>query len=242
MTVNSAIDFLLETSVDVYYHGASGKVIRAIAASGKLNPGVPEGEASRGYLKPMAGRVYLTKSLPYALMYSIGAAMVGKDISRMPGVLENPEGGLVTVSAKPDASLPDEDWVGEILCEYESHRRGRTIGEIDSDRERKIKLDEYLYSVVPNEIRDRLAKRESHKLYEYAVWAQFGKMVNRWLLKYNHSVLKQLQTQSPHLSFSEELHPQRAWVFDKVSVNPKIKPDGSNIFDLATEIPVTGAG
>jgi hypothetical protein len=223
------------------YHGSDGSSIRAMAAQGFVTPGVKANERSQGFLTPMSGRSYLTKDLGYALIYALGAAAVGQDIewlSKRPNW--EPEGGVVKVEPTGQL-LPDEDWIGQVIAECEIWHRTSSWGHpTKKPDEYKLQIYNRLVPRLPYALRNRLHNKPEHKLWELATQAMLGKSINRWLLKSAQGLIPELLAQSPHMSHAGSLKVLRAWVFNK-SDNQKLKPDGSNFFDVATEIPVNTA-
>lgn len=224
-----------------YWHGSSGENIRKMAAEGYVNPGVPEGGPSRRYQAPMAGRTYATKDLGYALMYAINAAMVGQELPAGSPRFDG-DGGIALLEPEGDGKpLPDEDWVGKVLTDGEEWRR-RSKGDPNASAaeppEWNIRLYDSLRRRLPPQVVSRLDRKPTTKLYEMATQSMFGKAVNRWLLRSSGPLADELTQRSPHHSFPGRMRVVRAWVFDKREVNPKLKPDGSNFMEMATEIPV----
>lgn len=212
-----------------YYHGADGETIRKIAQDGYV---FPNDDPGRGYLSPMKGRAYFTKDLGYALMYALGADMVGMDVSGIGSARFVGEGGLVVVEPSGEDILPDEDWIGEIVCE------GYLGGLSDPQEEEIFKR---LWQSLPDKIKNSLKKLQRDKLWEVATHARVGKSVNRWLLLYGGFLLQSILSLSPHYSVSGRMDVVSAWIFDKVNDNPKLAKDGSNFFEIAQQIPVSAS-
>lgn len=227
-----------------HWHGSSGENIREMAAEGYVNPGVPEGGPSGGYQTPMPGRTYATKELGYALMYAINAAMVGQELPAGSPRFDG-DGGVALLEPEGDGRpLPDEDWVGEVLAEGEGWRRRQSKSDPSAifaePPEWKVRLCDRLRDRLPPLVVSQLDRKSTLKLYEMATQSMLGKAVNRWLLLQpaGDPLADELVRRSPHHSFPGRMRVVRAWVFDKREVNPRLKPDGSNFIEMATEIPV----
>lgn len=230
----------------VFWHGAPGHAIRNIAHSGHVYPGNPEGKA-RGYMAPVKGRAYLTRDLGYALIYALGGDMVGQQIE--PEVeksltKDDAEGGVVQVRPDPKKLVPDEDWLGEVvsnglLAELEPKGMGKYSKKEHIELFQSLQKINYGLALRPIiEKMRNLYNRGSIGLFEYANWARFGKQIARVLLR--SGTPKDVMDAAPNLSHDGPLPVVRAWVFDKVRDNPKLKKDGSNFLQVAKEIPVGG--
>jgi hypothetical protein len=217
---------LYVTAIDAYYHGGSGDSIRQIAKDGYVMAPLETGRANQS---PLAGRAYLTKDLSYALIYALGANMVGSsDISHISG---GPEGGVVLVAPNEDALIPDEDWLGEQLASgFESMLKQQTPNSIYTN----------LASMpILNPVFNNLKKHDKRSLWDASYQSMLGKMAIRILQKSYPQYLKGLAKESPHMSHEGNMKVLQAWVFDKARDNPKLQRDGSNFFNVAQEIPVT---
>jgi len=222
------------------WHGSSGENIRAIAAAGYVDPGVPEGEPSRGFQTPMPGRTYATTDPGYALMYAIGANMVGKELPEGRGF--DGEGGAALLEAEGDP-LPDEDWVGEVIADCENWRRkqrGDPNAYGGEPAEWRRRAYDRLRSALPARTVSMIDRKPTWKLHEMATQSMLGKNVNRWLLTLpaDNTLRQTLVGRSPHHSYPGRLRVLRAWVFPIREANPKLEKDGSNLAEVATEIPV----
>ncbi len=224
-----------------YWHGSSGVNIREIASAGFVNPWVPKGESCRGYQKPMSGRTYATTDLSYALIYALGAAMVGQELPNNQNF--DGEGGIVLLEAGGDP-LPDEDWVGELIAECESRRR-RMRGDLNARGGDVPEWKENLYiemrRQLPPEVVSMIDRKPIWKLDEMATQSMIGKNVNKWLLKHDGALKTKLVHHSPHHSYAGTMRVIKAWVFNKREISPKLEKDGSNFLKLAMEIPVAKA-
>ena len=212
-------------AMDAYYHGGSGASVRQMAKDGYVMAPLETGKAHQS---PLAGRAYLTKDLGYALIYALGADMVGYQGADANYGSGDAEGGIVLVAPNEDALIPDEDWLGEQLT-------SGYMGDSNPTYE-KLQHQQALAPVFNNLKKHN--PRDS-RLYEMAYQSMLGKMAIRILMKYDPTYLKELAKESHSMSHEGNLKVLQAWVFDKVRDNPKLKKDGSNFFQIAQEIPVT---
>lgn len=221
---------------DIFYHGTDGKNLKNILKDGFIK--VPTEELliekygttkDEGTAVPVKGRVYVTKDLGYALMYAIGANMVGEKSS---GSRLHKKGGIVIV--KPTTPLyPDEDWVGDkFLSPYYDN-----------------KFDDKIYKLIKNaleecnphlleEIED-LQYNDDDGRYAYLSadnHTTFGKKIIHCLEDLDPETMAEVASHAPNLSHAGDLKVEEAWAFDVKTINPKLKKDGSNFFDLATRI------
>jgi hypothetical protein len=97
-----------------YYHGTSdGKLGLQIINDGIIKSGMVK---RKGWQKPREGRVYLTQDLEYATIYTIGAAMIGKNIDAW--IKDEGRYGYLFVVNRNEIgtdTIPDEDFVGELI-------------------------------------------------------------------------------------------------------------------------------
>lgn len=225
---------------DIFYHGAKGRTIRKIVKEKTLK--VPTKELllkkyktteDEGTSVPVRGRVYVTKDLGYALMYAIGANMVGheSDVAVYKRLWK--EGGIVVVEPKVESLYPDEDWVGEQFL----------------DAYYNDDFDGKVYNLIRDALEDcnkRLLLEIENLRYEddegkYA-WSsvdhhiKYGKKIIYCLENLKPEVMAEVASHAPNLSHAGDLEVKEAWVFDVKKVNPELKKDGSNFFELAEQI------
>jgi hypothetical protein len=211
-------------AADTYYHGGSGASIRQMAKDGYVMAPV---ETGKGYQSPLAGRSYLTKDLGYALIYALGGDMVGQDATGY--YRSGDEGGIVLVAPNEDTLIPDEDWLGQKLCDgYEAMSRNKPSNDPIFEQMTQIPLLGPVF--------DKMVK--ARDLWDMAYQSMIGKMAIRLLMKSYPEYLKRLAKESHTLSHEGNLKVLKAWVFNKEKDNPKLKKDGSNFFEIAQEIPV----
>lgn len=218
------------------WHGCDGAVLDKMLHDG-LVKAPPREAKSRGYTKPQHGMTYFTRDLRYALIYAVKAAMVGRELPDTDGF--RGDGAVVLVQMPTENALPDEDWVGEIICTgfdaaldaalRVTHPNYTYVTEVD---DQTAALYAKLRPFLSLEL---LAKMRKVDLREYANYARFGKQLIRKLPPY---VLKELAALSLHVAHAEGAVPLRAWRFDRRAVCPLLKPDGSNLEEVATEVPV----
>lgn len=207
-----------------YYHGTDGATVRKIAQEGYV---IPRAETGKSFLSPMGGRSYFTNDLGYALIYAVGGAVVGHEETGM-DFADDEEGGVLEVTPDESKSIPDEDQVGEWLID--GYR-----GELADD---KLELYNKL-SYLMSPIKDRIDRKSRFHHNDVAFWASIGKTFLKILLKSYPDGLSEFNKIFTQFSHEGQMKITKAWVFNKKKINPKLKEDGSNFFELATEIPVT---
>lgn len=96
----------------VFYHGTPTRA----AANGILAHGIRPGTTVQGrrHMDPVAGRVYLTPTLSYAVTYALGGDVAGHQ-NTMRGQQAEPYGFVFVAPAAALSDIqPDEDFVGEL--------------------------------------------------------------------------------------------------------------------------------
>lgn len=193
---------------NVLYHGTS---VRSAAEDILRNGLVPPNLSGRAntFMRPMSGKVYLTPSLRYGIIYSLGGDVLGHELPK--GFADKePFGYLFEIQdADPMKMQPDEDSVGEAIYENK----------------------------FPwlNHIAERLvATSRLQRLMdgEYAYFASVGKQLMPWLTDWQK---RELIESGSHIAHDGTVTPSRGWRIDKTK-SKELLPDGSNFFDLAERI------
>ena len=99
-----------------FYHGtANSSSGLQILEQGLVIP--PEEKTmQKNFMKPVVGKVYLTPSIQYAIIYALGGDMAGHDLPPNWLVKEGRYGYLFQINGIDLEDVqPDEDSVGEIL-------------------------------------------------------------------------------------------------------------------------------
>ena len=127
----------------IYYHGcSSSSKSQEIIKNGVLRPG--NENTKRGHkLTPMIGRVYMSPNLYEAVIYCVGGSAVGQDISNWDSVKKDQFGYLFTIDlVNIDNSLPDEDYVGELIYIFHEEEKKNYKPYNDFDKN-ALKWDSY---------------------------------------------------------------------------------------------------
>lgn len=195
-----------------YYHGTDTDK----AAQGILKKGIsPEflytGKTSKGLLKPVEGRVYITTNIEYATIYAIGGNIIGSDHT-MPSWDKkgNETAYIFVIDGKQLKDIqPDEDSVGEMIYK---------------------KNPEWLYRLANNHLADSTMRKIMDG--EYAYWAKAGKVLNKRMSDMQKLELIDL---GAHIAHTGALKPNQAWSMPKTD-NKMLKKDASNFFKVAKRI------
>lgn len=195
------------TSLDVsrdYYHGTpSDKAGKNILREG-IHP--PDLTTRSEPFRPVSGRVYITTKLRYAIIYALGANVLGHDLPK--GYLRGSEWGYLFVI--PGSELrevhPDEDSVGEMVWDGNPAWLRALAKDV---------LDPDLFDLVM----DGLAAEQS----------EAGKIL---LDQLSTSQELELISLGAHIAHEGKLRPKSCWKIHK-GRSSELKEDGSNFFDIA---------
>lgn len=191
-----------------YYHGTS----KAANAQSILREGAikPPDVVTKSFLAPVKGRVYVTPTLAYAAIYTMGGSMAGSKWSDK-HIQEEPFGYLFTISGSDMADIqPDEDSVGEILFMKNAPGWLKWYGE------------RYLSDNI----------RRKGQFGEYAYWAKAGKII----LKHMSDREKmELIDMGAHVAVAGSVPFQQCWEFPQ-NRTQDLQKDASNFFDLSKRI------
>jgi len=190
-------------------------------------------------LAPMAGRVYMTPSLHYAIIYAIGGDYLGSTLDKP--LRPDETYGYVFEISPDDLSadvLPDEDVVGEILTlSYEMNTKPNEeqSGELANELRNTADLIRTFAHMFNQYTADVLPMRRAALDGEYHAWARIGKRVLKKLDGTDPRIKAMLQLKTTHQSHRGDLAPTRAWRIDR-RLTSQLAKDGSNFFDVATKI------
>jgi hypothetical protein len=223
----------------VYYHG-TGSIA---AAESIMRNGLKGTETQgRGHLAPVKGKVYLTASLKYAIIYALG----GDYSHAMQESRSNDPYGFVFVIQGHDLQdvQPDEDSVGEFLSANSKPVRKpwltngkpalkpdgtpylRTTGwQCAMPSEDRIGIRIYWYieqAVTPQQYKKMMDG-------EYSAWAAGGK---RALKQMPDEMKIELINRGAHIAHHGSIRPSECWRIEKRRMN-ELKKDGGNFFDIA---------
>lgn len=215
----------------VYYHGTpSEKYIEGIIQNGIQPPTMSSSSwGTNHYLKPVEGKVYITPSLRYAIIYALGGDYVGSDYS--PRNYESEPYGYVCVIDGKDVHdiQPDEDCVGEMVYK----------GEIPwLKRIADIALDDEMYEDTDSEDDDyseTIPLLDAVKRGEYDAWAYAGKLILPYL---SDEQKLELIDAGAHIAHTGAIIPSQIWRFDKLKSKELRREHNtcSNFFELAERI------
>lgn len=210
---------------NTYYHGTmSEDVAEKIYANG-LDPAATEVKygKSKGALRPQDEHVYITSDLKYAMIYGLGGDMFGHD-PYQPDIEKYGEFGFVfEIEGKELIDIgPDEDSVGELIWSFINKR---------TDGWSKEKYA--TVSAVSNLAYQKCTEGQMKKLKggEYSAYAQVGKKLNKIM---TDKMKLDLIDCGTHIAHKGKLKVSKCWRFSRHDTK-KIKRDGSNFFDYATE-------
>lgn len=208
-----------------FYHGtATQESAKGIMANG-LKPRNIQG---RSQLAPVAGRVYLTPQLSYAYIYAIGGDMAGST-SVMQSWAQEPYGYVFVIDGHDLGDVqPDEDSIGEWFYNHS------TQGEKSYFGRKPICTDPNMAGIY-NHIKNSATQLQLKKALsgEYSAWAAIGKKAVKTM---PDSYKLRLIQDGAHVANGGEVMPKECWMFDKAKVNPMMKKDASNFFQLAKKV------
>lgn len=217
-------------SAKVYYHGTSNEIMGKNILTQGIKPGRITVSNKMG--APVENRVYLTPHLQYAIIYCIGANMLGEDISDYVKN-EGRYGYLFEISKEKlnNDAQPDEDSIGYIL-QYAFTKEYYGKGVYYGDKINFNNMDlKWLYNLgssifTENQIHDIVHNYDDFKLYK------LGKKIVKAMSPKQKQILIDMGT---HIAYLGIVKPEKCWKFDKLK-NPELKRDGSNFFQLAQRI------
>jgi hypothetical protein len=198
------------TSQTKYYHGTPYTgVAEKVLSEGLTPPDLSSKE--RNFLRPVEGKVYMTKSLRYAIIYCLGGDMLGHALPEK-WVTENPYGYVFEIAEENMSNniQPDEDSIGELIYNKKFYWL--------NDLAKRI--------VAPSRL-ERLMRGE------YIYFASVGKQLMKYLENWQKQEI--LESDEAHIAHSGTVSPTKAWRFDKKK-SVLLKKDGSNFFELAERV------
>lgn len=204
--------FAVTASSRKFLHGTSKQNSgEAIAAYGGLIPGSES--TGRGLTDPVGGKVYLTQDLKTAVIYALGAYMMGHELPKSFKTRDGQYGYVFEVEVSQDADMqPDEDLVGELISE------NRAPGWL---------MRMFNFQVAPSR-RKRVMDGEWD--YFASVGKQLLKRMEPWQKKEIMGLVKNVAHQG-------EVKVLRGWKIDK-DKSALLDGDGSNFFEYAEEISI----
>jgi hypothetical protein len=216
-----------------FYHGCSNSEnCEKAIKDGFLKPG--NEDIKRGHkLTPEKGFVYMAQSLRHAIIYTIGSGRLGSDISD--DIKKYGQYGYLFIIDNNSLKNvdPDEDFVGNLIYAC-SQKDGYLEDEIATENFQK-KWDQNKKQQYLEIAKSLLTPRQYQKCLDYDDYADFavaGKKMNKTLNDYWKKQIIDLGV--PIANYGNTKF-KEVWKFDK-SLNPKLKHDISNFFDLAEKI------
>jgi hypothetical protein len=214
-----------------WYHGTKSlQSAESILRSGYIKP--PEIIVKKSsQLTPVKGKTYITTNLEYAIIYALGANMIGQHIKDMRWANEGNEYGYLFVIDGKDLTdvQPDEDVIGEIP-QWEGSK-----WEPHDEFSINLLKDKNTFLTALNYCKRYMTPIQYQKAKDGEVGYQAagGKRV---LQKMPDWLKLRLVSLGAHSSNTGPLPISQCWKFDKINDNPKLKKDGSNFFQIAQRI------
>lgn len=209
----------------IYYHGTSSEEAGKKIIEQGIKPGIIKTSNKIG--APVVNRVYLTPDLETAIVYCIGANMIGSDISNL--IKKEGRYGYLFGITKQNLTndiQPDEDTIGYLLQYVYT---GKYYGdELKNIKSLNLKWLKYLADskLSSNQIKNILHNYDDMLLFK----------MGKKLVKYMTPEEKQMIINAySNIAHDGNVIPETCWKFDKM-LNPKLKKDGSNFFQLAKRI------
>lgn len=190
----------------VFYHGTRNEeAAKGIQSKGLL----PDQVVSKGFLKPVEGKVYITPSIRYALIYALGGDVAGSASYKY----RSGDGRFGYVFVVPGSELkdiqPDEDSIGEMV------------------HYNKIA---WLTNLAKSKLTSNILKKVMEGGYMY--WSKAGK---RLVSLMSDGQKLNLIEAGAHIAHTGALKPSEVWQVDRERT-PEFSRDGSNFFEVATRI------
>lgn len=198
-----------------YYHGTwQDRYAKRIMKEGIQPPDLSIGK--KNMFTPVKGKVYITPNIEYALIYALGANMIGSD-SIMPGwKMEGAKYMWIFVIAGTELLdiEPDEDAVGEMVYNQ---------------------TPSWLVSLA----KSKLTSNQYQKVMdgEYKYWAATGKKLNKIMSDKQKLELIGIAGGGMQgaIAHAGALKPKETWKMLKTD-NYKLKTNGSNFFKIAKKV------
>lgn len=201
------------------YHGTP---IEARAKS-IISDGIkPDLSTTEGLSRPVDGMVYLSKNLEYAIIYLLGANMLGDELPD--SLLENRYGYLFIIESENlgEHIQPDEDQVGEAIHDAKISSLTKYHNILKNtealDEEDEVQFYNNLYEQV--------------KDGDYASWIKAGHLLLPILTDEDKMAIIEQYGNVAHRGL---VLATECWKFDKLLCS-KLNKDASNFFDLAEKV------
>jgi len=208
-----------ELKMGTYYHGTPTKERADKIWKDGIKPDLsvtPEHAIS----KPIAGRVYITKNIGYALIYALGGDVAGSkpfslDSYGQFGYL------FVIKGSQLNEIHPDEDEVGKAIYENKLSWLSTLAKKLLADEDQPDENDDWGSPLL-----------DGVKVGDYSSWIKAGKLLLPHLTDKQKIEIIEKYGNVAHEGI---LHPTEMWKIDR-HLTPKLKRDGSNFFQIAKKV------
>lgn len=228
----------------MYYHGTSTeKAGKAILRAG-IEP--PDLTTRSGPFRPVAGKVYLTPHLAYAMLYCLGGELAEAFLQGRTEFPERTWGGSEWgyLFAVPGTALtkvhPDEDSIGEMLADGSAPAWLQSMAKrILRNTHPEIRPGAQDSFYIPDFFEpSEWVEFQRQNLYDLATQSDFfqiqAQAVAGKILLREMTVDQQMDliAAGAHVANEGKVIPTACWKFHK-SKTPLLKRDGSNFFQIA---------
>ena len=225
-----------------FYHGTKDerKGIEILHRGLSYVPVVDGGRVrGRANLDPVVGRVYVSPYVSYALIYALGYNGAGREIP--PSVVEH-DGRYGYVFGFSGESLgdvqPDEDNVGGIVYAFAHlHEKEKLTGSGEDNYLPNL-VNDVAFLERMNKLALSVATAQQYAKAAYGYYQYYAAVGKKMLRRMSDSDKLRFIELGAHVSSGTTLVPEHAWKVDKLRC-PEFKPDGSNFFEVAEEIPMS---
>lgn len=209
----------------VWYHGCDDeKLAKSILQNG-IQP--PDLTNRRGKLRPVSGKVYITRSLETGVVYAIGGSFLGHNA---PDSWKNKErrfGYLFVIDGQQLKDIqPDEDGIGEILYDLMNNNMpGHSQYKYDSQQ---------LWWLL-DKARRFLTSKQYSAVKRYDDYADLAVAGKKLIPHMSETDMLSLIDAGCHVAHSGALIPKEVWKIDKTR-SLEISKDASNFFEIAERV------
>lgn len=219
-------EFILKTNL--YHATRDSESGEKILADGFIRP---QEHTNKHFLTPVKGMIYSSNSLETAAIYALGGVMMGSDFHE--STKSSGQYGYIFMldTGSMHDVQPDEDSVGEVLS------KGLTNYYLDLHHTKLIPNGKAPYWLVnlafENVAHSRLLKAVNG---DYIYYASIGKQLMNKLS--DSQKLELIEKYHANVAHNGPVKILKAWKLDKTK-SKQISRDGSNVLQIAEEIPVS---
>ena len=201
-----------------YFHGTNTpEKANSIWKSG-IKPDLSKSET---YDRPVAGRVYITENLSYAIIYALGGDFAGQECKS----LIDRHGRFAFVfkidGKQLDKIFPDEDQVGEAVhVHFKNTKKFPWMSKYEDLLQEEEPLEHGHFRNLLEEVRNG----------DYAAWIVAGHLL---LPELTDAQKYEIMEHFGNVAHEGMLKPYEMWMFDREKCK-ELKKYGSNFFELAT--------